>query len=302
MSIVVYGLMSGCVYGLWAASFSLIYRATRIFHVVHAAVFTSAAYTYWLLVDWGGAPLAALGALVIGVLLGAACELLLYRPLLRRGANAVLLFVVSLGAYIVIENVIQLIWGAAPRSAPMPFGQVLQTFVTVPGGGFSAFDMAEAGLALTLWGCLLAFLRWTSLGQAIRAIMIAPDLAELSGIEVGQVRIVTFAIGSLLIAIAGLTMLVKTGIEPSAGLPVWVIAVVGTLIGRASVVGSFLASLGMGLSESAMLVILPGTWQPAVPVIILLVYLFANAARGWAASWQGRLIARRNLAHADLRL
>ncbi|MDB5592652.1 branched-chain amino acid ABC transporter permease [Enterovirga sp.] len=296
MSLLLYGLISGCVYGLWAASFSLIYRATRIFHVVHAAVFTTAAYGYWVASPLIGQVAAAAFALVLSVVLGVGAELLLYRPLARRGASAVLLFVVSLGAYIVVENTIQLIWGAAPRSVPVPFDSVLQTYVTVLGAGVSALELAEAGVALALWGGLVAFLRWTSLGAAIRAVTIAPELAELSGIKVGQIRVATFAGGSLLIGIAGLMMLMKTGIEPSSGLPVWVVAIVATLIGRASVVGSFVASIGMGLTESAMLIWFPAAWQPAMPVLILLGFLVVDAARARLVTWQGRRLARRNVA------
>lgn len=300
MSFVAYGLITGCVYGLWATSFSLIYRATRIFHVAHAAVFTAAAYVYWMLVGEIGAPAALVCALAFGVALGVASEVLLYRPLLKGGASPVLLFVVSLGVYTVVENAIQLIWGAGAQSVPVPFANYLQSLFSVFGAGISAFELVEASLAALLWLALLAFLRWTLAGMAIRAITIAPDMAELAGIDVGRVRVITFAVGSLLISIAGVTMLIKTGIEPSSGLPVWVVGIVAALISRASVFGSFIAGLGLGLSESVILIWLHASWQPTVPVMMLIGYLIVETGRGWFVSWQLRRAAHRNLANANL--
>src|ERR1700754_1654249 len=131
MSLVVYGLVVGCLYGLWSTSFSLIYRATRIFHVVHAAVFTASAYVYWAVVGMLG-PVGALACgLAVGIGLGVASELLLYRPLIRRGATPVLLFVVSLGAYIVVENLILLVWGAESRITSPPLEELSSTFVRI---------------------------------------------------------------------------------------------------------------------------------------------------------------------------
>jgi branched-chain amino acid transport system permease protein len=298
MSLVIYGLISGCVYGMWAASFSLIYRATRIFHVLHAAAFTGGGYCYWLALPRVGAGFAAACAVSLAVVVGVTSERFLYQPLLRRGASAVLLFVASLGAYIVIENIIQLIWGAAPRSVPVPWNSVLQTYISVPGGGFSALELAEAIIALALWLGLVAFLGLTSLGAAIRAVTTAPELAELAGIEVVRIRAITFAAGSLLIGVAGVMTVIKTGIEPGSGLPAWVIAIVATLIGQASIVRSFVASLAIGLAESAMLALAPAVWQAAVPVIILLLYLLVDAVQRRARSFAGRRAAQRNLANA----
>jgi hypothetical protein len=62
------------------------------------------------------------------------------------------------------------------------------------------------------------------------------------------------------------------------------------------VVGSFVASIGMGLTESAMLIWFPAAWQPAMPVLILLGFLVVDAARARLVTWQGRRLARRNVA------
>jgi hypothetical protein len=52
----------------------------------------------------------------------------------------------------------------------------------------------------------------------------------------------------------------------------------------------------MGLTESAMLIWFPAAWQPGMPVLILLGFLVVDAARARLVTWQGRRLARRNLA------
>jgi branched-chain amino acid transport system permease protein len=302
MSLVVYGAIVGCLYGLWSTSFSLIYRATRIFHVVHAAVFTLSGYIYWL-VGGSAGPIAGLAcSLVAGVALGAGSELCLYRPLLRRGATPVLLFVVSLGAYLAIENMILLIWGAESRIISPPLEEFSKTFVQVIGAGLSLFELAEAVLAVLLWAGILALLQWTLTGKAMRAIATAPEMAELAGIDVARIRLVIMAVGSLLIALSGIATTMRSGIEPSSGLPVWIIAVICTLISRADPVQSFLAGLLLGLSEATILLWIPTTWQPGVPVFILLLYLIGSSIRRLVSIGVARRNALRSIAGADLRL
>ena len=299
MSYVVYGILVGCVYGLWSISFSIIYRATHIFHLVHAAVFTSAAYAYWRLHE--SLELLALPcALLIGVATGVGSEIALYRPLRKLGAPTILMFVVSLGGYIVIENLIQLIWRADPQMVTPP--QVLESYISIFGVGSSMLELFEAGVAVGLWLLTVALLRFTLTGKAVRAIAVAPDMAELAGIEVDRIRAIVFAFGSLLISIAAILMVMKTGIEPTSGLHVWVIAVIATLIGRGDVTASFLAGLGMGLAESIILIWLPAAWQPSVPVLILAAYLVTMAITKWISAFHVRRAAQRKLSDAYLRL
>ena len=300
MSLIIYGLLNGCLYGLWSVSFSLIYRPTRVFHVVHAAVFTIAAYAMWVAAPRVGLLFAFIFALAFGSAVGVASEYVFYRPLRKWGTSPVLLFVASLAVYIVFENIIQLVWGAEPRTLTIPALEQLDRLVTIFGAGVSLLEIAEDGLALLLWLGSLALLRWTLIGKAIRAIAVSPDMADLAGINVQMIRLITFAIGSFLISVAGLMALVKVGIEPAAGLPVWVIAVIATLVSGAGPVGSFVVGLAIGLTESFMLLWLSSKWQPIVPILILLVYLAGLVLRTAYINWTARRLAHRNVTHVGI--
>lgn len=288
MQFALYGLLTGCVYGLWAMSFSLIYRTVRIFHVLHAATFILAAYACWAMQAYLGAPFpaAAAIALLLATLVGVASEVLLYRPMLRAGVPPALLFVTSLGAYIAIENLIQLIWRANVRTIPVP--DSLSVYLEIGDVGVAGIELTEAGIALALWLLTFALLRYTMIGKAVRALSVAPEMAELAGIDIWRIRTAVFAYGSLLMGIAGILFLAKLGIEPSSGLPVWIVAVVASLIVRANPMLAFLAAVVIGFAESFALIWLPSRWQPAIPVVILLLYLLGEAAWRQVQDWRLR--------------
>lgn len=302
MSLIVYGAVVGCLYGLWATSFSLIYRATKIFHVIHASVFVLSGYVYWIVSAYAGSLVALLIALIVGVLLGVGAEIILYRSLLKRGATPVLLFVVSLGGYIVIENIILLIWGAGARIAITPWENTAKIFVQVGGAGLSVFEITEAAIAVALWLGVLAMLRWTLIGKAMRAIANSPEMSELAGVDVDNIRIAVIAIGSLLISFAGITTTIRAGIEPSSGLSIWIVAVICTLISRAEPFQSFFSGIFLGISEAALLFWIPATWQPGIPVLILLLYLVASSARSLILVGLAKRNAKRNMVNAHIRV
>lgn len=297
MSLLVYGTLIGLVYGLWSVSFSIIYRSVRIFHVLHAAVFTASAYACWLVATSSGQLLLGIVAgLAAAIVLGAASELILYRPLIRLHVRSGILFLASLAGYVVVENVLQLLWRADTRTIELPL--FFDTRLRLGSAGVSVLEVSEALVALCLWLLTLALLRFSLWGKAIRAISIAPEMAELAGINVGKIRLIAFMYGSFLVGTAGILFLAKLGVEPTSGMPVWIIAVVASLISRAHPLWSYVTGLGIGLCEAVILLWLPGTWQPIVPVAILLAYLTVLAANRVVVATLARNRAQRALGHA----
>jgi branched-chain amino acid transport system permease protein len=297
MSLLIYGLLIGLVYGLWAVSFSIIYRPVRIFHVLHAAVFTVAAYTCWLVATTTGMLLlGVIAGLVTAIVVGVASELLVYRPLIRWNVRPGILFVASLAAYIIVENMIQLWWRADTRSVELPL--FLESRLRIAGVGLSTLELAEGLVALALWLLTLALLRMSLLGKAIRAVATAPDMAELAGIRVGRIRITAFVYGSFLIGVAGIMFLMKVGIEPISGLPVWITAVIASLISRAHPFWCFVVALSIGICESVMLLWVPATWQPVIPVLALFGYLLFLSVQRTVSAAIARSKAEQAIKHA----
>ena len=106
-------LYTTSIYLLLSSSFSVIYYTVKFFHIAHAAILTLSAYLGYLFIQQLNFPLFLSIILVIGcsTLLGLLLELIIYRHLRRRNSSALILLIVSLGLYIVLQNLISLLWG-----------------------------------------------------------------------------------------------------------------------------------------------------------------------------------------------
>ena len=94
------GLQLGAIYALTAVGFSLIFGATKIFHVAHGAAFTIAAYLFWWANSVLGAPWLLAGALAVAaaVVFGLFMERFIYRPIQRHEGAFFTVFIAAFGA------------------------------------------------------------------------------------------------------------------------------------------------------------------------------------------------------------
>jgi len=109
---------SASIYSLVALSFSLVYAPARFFHIAHGVVYAAGAYAAFLgvgILHWGILPSLMLGVLVAGVL-GAVMDVSLFGPLRRRRANPLVLLMASMGLYVVLQNLISMLFGDDVKS------------------------------------------------------------------------------------------------------------------------------------------------------------------------------------------
>src|SRR5437762_1278692 len=107
------GLQLGAIYALTAVGFSLIFGATKIFHIAHGAAFTIAAYLFWwtntaLYMPWA---VSALIAVAAAVAFGLFMERFIYRPIQRHEGSFFTVFIAAFGVQIIVQNLIGTIFG-----------------------------------------------------------------------------------------------------------------------------------------------------------------------------------------------
>ncbi len=111
-------IIAWSIYTLVAVSFALIYQTTLFFHFAHAVIFTSGAYFAFLfnqILGWSyytAIPAAIFLSLFLGVLM----EVFFYKPLRGKKASAIILLLASLGIYIVLQNLISMVFGDDTKS------------------------------------------------------------------------------------------------------------------------------------------------------------------------------------------
>src|SRR5689334_3846773 len=116
------GVVVGSTYALLGVSFGVIYATTKIFHLAHAVAYAGAAYAaVWAAdsLDLPFWPALAVG-LIAAVLLGLGIEMFFYRPMRKRNATLLTLFLVSLGISVAFPNLLQLMFGPENKTLPRP--------------------------------------------------------------------------------------------------------------------------------------------------------------------------------------
>lgn len=275
LQLVVNGTVAGSVVALAAVGVSLVYGILRIVNFAQGDYLTAGAYTAVLASSAGLGMIAATAlAGVAGLLLAVTLELVLWRPLRRRGAKFMSLFVASIGLALVLRNMIFLVATAEPRSYPV---DVFQVYAVGP-IRISKTQAIAVGVAFLAIALLAVVLARSMLGKSMRALADDMVLASVSGIEVDRVIVATWALSGLLAGLAGvLAALVQTSFDPNVGfgilLPVFAAVVLG---GIGSAYGALVGGLAIGIvTEASTWSALAGGVNPVYKPVVAFAVLIA---------------------------
>jgi branched-chain amino acid transport system permease protein len=246
------GLITGGIYALVAMGLNLQYGLMRVMNIAHGEFLMLGAYLTWLAYTAAGLnPVVTLPA-VAGVMFVAG--LLVYRLCFRRIARAsptveaieARSLLVGFGLMYLVQNAAYLAWGADLRGYSF-----LADAVEIGGARFAANGLLAFAFAFALSIALIAMLRWTLFGKAVRAMMQSPVGAQLVGIDTAVLHPVVFGAGIALAGVAGVLLSMVYEITPGMGEPYTVTAlIVITLGGLGSASGCLAGGILLGLVES----------------------------------------------------
>src|SRR5271170_3997753 len=243
------GIVFGVIYAAIALSLVLIWRGTRLLNFAQGGM---AMFTTYVAIEviykthsyWAGFVI----ALAAGLVLGAVCELTVVRPTTGKPPlNAV---IVTIGLLILLEGLAGIFFGGQYRSFPAAFSIIGLRVGGTP-IGVSRFDVfvALAVLAATL--VLAAAFRYTAAGLRMRAAAFNPTIARLSGIRVGRVLTVGWALAGLLGALAGVLVSPSTFLYPNSMDAIFVFGFTAAVIGGLdSPLGAVIGGLLLGVALS----------------------------------------------------
>ena len=267
------GLVVGSLYVLCAIGWGLIYGTTLHFHVAHGAVFTLAAYYAYAAQKFLHLPLAiaVIVAIFAAALSGMLIDLLIYQPLERRGAIRTTLFIASLGLLTLIENLLAIIFTPDPLRMDVGWlGDAVQlgpVFLT-------RLHLVSVATAIIGFVTLMAFLKYSLWGQAIRAVSSSPEMARTVGIDLKRVHLLTYAVGSAISAPAGILLAMDVGAEPYRGTTFVLLASVAVIMGGiGSIPGAALGALFLALLENLGVWKIPSEWQSTISFGVFLIFI-----------------------------
>ena len=239
MQVLVNGLVSGASIALLALAFAAVYLPTRVFHIALAGIYSLVPF---LALTLGGTgipwPICAIVAVFAGGVLSVSCEWLNHAPLDRKGAGPGLHLVSSLGIFIVLIQMIAMIWGNDVKV----LRQGIDAVFTISSVTLTRAQIVEAAVSC---GLLLAFyfwLRFSKLGLQFRALADNPTQLALFGYNTRRLRFLAFGIAGFLAAASSLLVAFDLGFDPHGGLQALLLAIVAVIIGgRESLLGPVLA-------------------------------------------------------------
>ena len=280
---IINGLTMGGIYALIALGYTMVYGVMRLINFAHGDLCILGAFVGLSILTGSmgdGHPGAALLLLafivsiiaiaVAGVLL----ERIAYRPL--RKADRLAAVVSALGASLMIENGIMLIWG--PQVHVFPSNLLPSTTWHLIGTTISFVQLVIIFSSLALMTALYLFVNHTRFGTAIRAAAIDQDAARLMGINVNRVITSVFIIGPGLGAIGGLFIGIYYReayftMGWTYGLYAFIAAILG---GIGNIPGAMLGGILLGLFNALAAGYVSSSWQDAITFGLLILILLVR--------------------------
>lgn len=260
-------LMDGLVFSSWlfivAVGLSLIFGVMKILNVAHGSFYAFGAYGAATLVGvyfnadlptFGAFAVMLLAAILIGLILGFVLE----RAVLRTvyGRDEVIIVLVTYASFLILEDVLLLIWGADSYFAYQPYvamGNVQAGRIFI-----SNYDLMLIVIAVLValgawWG--LNRTRW---GKLLTAVIYDREISTGLGIDVNRVFMITFVIGAILGAFGGAFTAPKISVTPGIGVEVIVLAFAVVAIGgMGSIAGAMVGAVIVGICRAAAVHLLP---------------------------------------------
>ena len=260
-------LTDGLVYAAYlfivAIGLTLIFGVMKILNVTHGSFFAFGAYGAATAVGvYANSDLpAALGflfmialAMAIGLVMG----LVLERGILRLvyGRDEVVVVLVTYAVFLILEDVIVLIWGPRSYAAYQPM--VAAGNIELGELVLSNYDIVLVAIAAALAGIAYWALKFTRYGRLLTTVIFDRETAAAFGINVTLVYTVTFVIGAMLGALGGAVMAPKMSITLGIGVEVIVLAFAVVAIGgMGSIEGALIGALVVGICRAAAVHLVP---------------------------------------------
>ena len=269
---IINGLNVGSIYALIALGYSMVYGIAKLINFAHGDIIMVGAYVcYFALVSFNlPLPIAILLSVLSCVVLGITIEKIAYKPL--RNASRISLLITAIGTSYLLQSIFQLLFTSNPR----PFPEIIKLPVLKLGAISIASNYYVTFVVSVLIMYLLnLFVMKTKTGKAMRAVSEDQGAALLMGIDINKTISITFGIGSMLAAIAGILYcssypVVSPYIGSLPGIKAFIAAVLG---GIGSIPGAVLGGFILGIIEALSKAYISSQVSDAIVFTFLIIML-----------------------------
>src|SRR5215472_2533891 len=220
-------IIDGVIYSSWlfitALGLTLVYGVMKILNMAHGSLYALGAYAAASLAaghaPWGSYAVLLLAALTVGLVAGPAIERGILR--LMYGREEIVLVLATYALFLILEDVIKLIWGVDPYFFSEPYG--LLGSVELGGLSYPLYNVALLFVSVVTGGLLAWSLGRTRRGKMLLAIIHDREMSAALGMNVRRVYLITFTLGATLAAIGGALTSPTVAVAPGIGVEVVVL-------------------------------------------------------------------------------
>ena len=250
ISTLIDGLSLGAIYALIALGYTMVYGIAKMLNFAHGDIIMVGAYAILTILTATGSTAAAIFiSVVVCTLFGVIIEKLAYKPL--RGASPLAVLITAIGVSYLLQSLAQLIFESRSRTVTLPsFGSV-----TIGSLNIAVTTLITLVVCAVIMAALTLFVKNTRTGRAMQAVSEDKGAAQLMGINVDRIIMITFAIGSALAAFASLFYLMQIpSVTPTLGSMPGIKAFTAAVIGGiGSMPGAMLGGILLGVIEKVCL-------------------------------------------------
>jgi branched-chain amino acid transport system permease protein len=275
--------VDGIVFASWlfliSVGLTLIYGVLRILNIAHGSLYALGAYTgAWLIIayfqqglwPYGGYLLLLGTALLVGLIVGPLIERGVLRWMYER--DEVFQLLVTYALFLILEDVIKLIWGVDPYYAYKPYGLLGQ--VRLGGVVYPGYSFLLVIVAMLAGGVLWLFMNRTRFGRLVIAVIYDREISAAMGVNVARVHVVAFTLGTVLAALGGAFTAPMISVVPGIAVEVIVLAFAVVVIGGlGSLEGAALGALIVGLVRAGAVHLIPELELFTIYLVMALVLL-----------------------------
>jgi len=227
--LLVNGIINASLYAMMAIGFGIVYRTTYIFHMVYGGFFVAAAYFLYIFAVLCKFPifLAVLISIFFSSLLGYLVEKGVYLPFYKKKAGSGVVLIASLGVFIVVENLISMIFGNEVKvvsdgiEPSYKLGYLILTRIQI-------VEFVVGLIGVSIFWMVISKVK---IFKALWAMGENPELISILGISLFKLRALVFIISSAFIAIPACLISIDVGMEPHMGMSYLLISIVAVIFG-----------------------------------------------------------------------
>lgn len=266
------GLAIGACYGLFGVAVAIIYKTSDVVNFAQGEMGMVATFVAYHILTVYNFPfwIAFPATMVFAILLGMAIEFCFLRP--AKNPTVLGLLIITLGVEMLLMGLAGWKWGAEQKDFPFLLS-VYKTHEILPGLALNEWTIGVFILSIVIMILLFLFFRYSKLGIAMRATQQNVNAAKIMGIKVERVFSITWAMSSLIGAVAAMFFAARSVLDPNFMMEPFMRAFAAAVLGGlTSIPGVVIGGLILGIIENFFGYAWP-EWKPIVAFVVIILII-----------------------------